>query len=93
MNISAISNTSYTNRAQAYDASAIRQKPLDDDIAAVTNAYSDNGKEPAKAADDARRWRHIRNEYYADNSVEEVWEDKDGVQKTVMIVGPHGDAC
>ena len=47
----------------------------------------------AKAADDARRWRHIRNEYYADNSVEEVWEDKDGVQKTVMIVGPHGDAC
>lgn len=53
MNISAISNTSYTNRAQAYDASAIRQKPLDDDIAAVTNAYSDNGKEPAKAADDA----------------------------------------
>ncbi|MDD6551680.1 MAG: hypothetical protein PUF16_07845 [Lachnospiraceae bacterium] len=52
MNISAISNTSYTNRVRAYDASIVRQKPLDDDIAAVTNAYSDNGKGPKAKTDE-----------------------------------------
>jgi hypothetical protein len=31
--------------------------------------------------------------YFADNSVEEVWEDKDGKRKRVMVVAPHGDAC
>lgn len=47
----------------------------------------------AKAADDARQWRHVETLYWADNSVEEIWEDKDGNQKTVMTVGPHGDVC
>lgn len=47
----------------------------------------------AKAADEAREWKKIGTYGYADNSVEEVWEDKDGNRKTVMIVAPHGDAC
>lgn len=47
----------------------------------------------AKAADEAREWKKIGTYGYADNSVEEVWEDKDGNRKTVMVVAPHGDAC
>ena len=46
-----------------------------------------------KAADDAREWKYKETIYWADNSVEEVWEDKDGNTKTVMLIGPHGDAC
>jgi len=46
-----------------------------------------------KAADDARLWHKVETVYWADNSVEEIWEDKDGVRKTVMVDGPHGDAC
>ena len=46
-----------------------------------------------KAAEDAKCWKLVRTLYWADNSVEEIWEDKDGNQKTVMAVAPHGDAC
>lgn len=46
-----------------------------------------------KAADDAREWKKVDHICYADNSEEEIWEDKDGIRKTVMVVGPHGDAC
>lgn len=46
-----------------------------------------------KAADDAREWKLVETNGYADNSVEEVWEDKNGVRKTVTVVYPHGDAC
>lgn len=44
-----------------------------------------------KAADEAREWKLDRTEYFADNSVEEVWIDKDGTEKRVMAVYPHGD--
>ena len=44
-------------------------------------------------AEDARGWRFLYNCYFADNSVEEIWEDKDGNRKTVMAVAPHGDVC
>ena len=47
----------------------------------------------AKAADEAREWRFIERICWADNSEEEVWEDKNGVRKSVMVVGPHGDSC
>ena len=47
----------------------------------------------AKAADDARCWRLKETIHYADNSVEEVYEDKDGKLKRVMTVYPHGDIC
>lgn len=46
-----------------------------------------------KAAEEARQWKKVGTYGYADNSVEEVWEDKDGNRKTVMAVYPHGDAC
>jgi hypothetical protein len=50
-------------------------------------------REAAKAADDARRWRLKETINWADNSVEEIYEDKDGNTKYVTVVGPHGDAC
>lgn len=46
-----------------------------------------------KAEDDAREWRYVRTIYWADNSEEEIWVDKNGVEKTVMTVAPHGDLC
>lgn len=50
-------------------------------------------RQEAKAADEARCWKHVDTIWWADNSVEEVWEDKDGIRKTVMTVAPHGDCC
>ena len=46
-----------------------------------------------KANEEARKWKLVDTCSYADNSVEEIWEDKNGVRKTVMKVAPHGDAC
>lgn len=40
-----------------------------------------------------KEWRLVNTLYYADNSVEEVYENKYGERKTVMAVQPHGDAC
>ena len=47
----------------------------------------------AKEADEARQWRYVRTIYWADNSIEEIWADKDGIEKTVLVDGPHGDVC
>ena len=47
-------------------------------------------REAAKAADDARCWRLKETINWADNSVEEIYEDKDGNTKHVTVVGPHG---
>jgi len=44
-----------------------------------------------KAADDARGWKLLRTECFADNSEEEVWQAKDGEIRRVMSVYPHGD--
>lgn len=41
----------------------------------------------------AREWKHVNTVYYADNSVAEIWRDKNGVEKEVMVVHPHGDIC
>lgn len=46
-----------------------------------------------KRIEEAKNWRYIETIYWADNSVEEIYEDKDGNRKTVMVTGPHGDAC
>lgn len=50
-------------------------------------------RDAAKAADDAREWKLKDTVCYADNSVEEIWIDKDGIEKREMKVGPHGDVC
>lgn len=50
-----------------------------------------NAIDAEKAADNARCWVKVSTFHYADNSVEEVWRDKDGIEKTVMTVYPHGD--
>lgn len=46
-----------------------------------------------EAAEKAREWKKVDVIYWADNSVEEIWEDKDGNRKGFMAVGPHGDVC
>lgn len=46
-------------------------------------------REAAKAADDARCWRLKETINWADNSVEEIYEDKDGNTKHVTVVGPQ----
>lgn len=46
-----------------------------------------------KALEILKEWHKVDTIYWADNSVEEVWEDKDGNRKTVVVIGPHGDAC
>lgn len=46
-----------------------------------------------KAAEAARGWVLVGRYGYADNSTEEVWRDKDGIEKTIMVTPPHGDAC
>lgn len=50
-------------------------------------------RDEAKRAEDAKQWRYIETVRWADNSEEEIWEDKDGNRKTIMTVYPHGDAC
>lgn len=50
-------------------------------------------REAAKAADDARCWQLKETINWADNSVEEICEDKDGNIKRITVIGPHGDAC
>lgn len=52
-----------------------------------------HARKKAEEAEAARQWRYVETLYWADNSVEEIWEDKDGNRKTVMTVGPHGDVC
>lgn len=47
----------------------------------------------AERIEAAKQWRKVDTIYWADNSVEDIYEDKDGNRKTVMVVGPHGDAC
>ena len=49
--------------------------------------------EEMKRADAAREWKFKERICWADNSVEEIWVDKDGIEKTVMTVQPHGDVC
>lgn len=46
-----------------------------------------------KRADEAKEWKLVDTTYWADNSIEETYESKDGERKVVMVVGPHGDAC
>ena len=50
-------------------------------------------KAVAKAKEDAREWKYVTTYHYADNSEEELWRDKYGVEKMVMVTAPHGDAC
>ena len=44
-----------------------------------------------KALEILKEWHRVDTIYWADNSVEEVWEDKDGNRKSVVVIGPHGD--
>jgi len=66
---------------------------LTDDEYARLRELQKEARDKAEAADKAREWKYVRTIYWADNSEEEVWVDKDGVEKTVMKVGPHGDLC
>jgi len=50
-------------------------------------------REEQRKAEEAREWKYDHTIYWADNSEEEIWIDKDGNKKSVMTVYPHGDAC
>lgn len=50
-------------------------------------------REEEKRIEDAKEWKLVDRYYFADNSVEEIYEDKDGNRKSVMVTGPHGDVC
>lgn len=50
-------------------------------------------REEERRADEAREWKKIDTICWADNSIEDVYEDKDGNRKNVLVVGPHGDVC
>lgn len=43
--------------------------------------------------EEARKWRKVQTMNWADNSVEELWRDKDGIEKIIVVVAPHGDLC
>lgn len=46
-----------------------------------------------EAEEEARGWELVETIYWADNSVEEYYRDKNGETKSVMVVQPHGDVC
>lgn len=56
-------------------------------------ALQRKARQAAIAADDSREWKQKETIHWADNRVEEVFEDQDGRTKSVMVVSPHGDAC
>ena len=47
----------------------------------------------AERVEAEKEWRLVDTIYWADNSVEEIWENKYGERKKIMTTGPHGDAC
>lgn len=46
-----------------------------------------------KRIEEAKEWKYVETIYWADNSEEEVWVNKYGEEKRIMVVGPHGDIC
>ena len=50
-------------------------------------------REERKAAEDAREWRTVGESHFADNSVEEIQEDKDGNRRSILKIHAHGGAC
>ena len=73
---------------------------LSEPYASLTHAEFERLKELQVAArqqekelEEAKEWKYVETVYYADNSEEEIWENKYGERKSVMTVGPHGDMC
>ena len=73
---------------------------LSEPYASLTHAEVERLKElqaearqKEKELEDAKEWKYVETVYYADNSEEEIWENKYGERKSVMTVGPHGDMC
>lgn len=50
-------------------------------------------REELKRIEEAKEWEYVKTIYWADNSVEEVWKNRYGETKNVMVVAPHGDVC
>ena len=46
-----------------------------------------------KEREKAKEWKKVDTMYYADNSIEEIYENKYGERKTIMVTAPHGDIC
>lgn len=91
---------SYAGRKQKFTSFYLSDYALSEPYRSLTLAEFARLKElqaeaeaEAKRAEEARQWKFVERLYWADNSVEEIYEDKDGNRKTVMVTGPHGDAC
>lgn len=73
---------------------------LDEPLASITDTEYERLKELQTEArkrvrleEEQKEWKKIAEYCYADNSVEEVWENRYGERKTIMSVYPHGDVC
>lgn len=94
------SGWSYAGRKQKFTSFYLSDYALSEPYRSLTLAefarikeLQAEAKAEAKRAEEARQWKFVERLYWADNSVEEIYEDKDGNRKTVMVTGPHGDAC
>ena len=75
-----------------YALSEPRRSLTDDEFARLVELQR-IAKKKEDDAENERGWRLIGTYGFADNSVEEVYEDRNGVRKTVMVTAPHGDVC
>ena len=73
---------------------------LDEPYASLTHreferlkAMQAAARQKAKELEDAKEWKYVETICWADNSEEEIWENKYGERKSVMTVGPHGAVC
>lgn len=73
-----------------YALSEPRRSLTDDEFTRLVELQS-IAKKKEDDAENERCWRLIGTYGYADNSIEEVYEDRNGIRKTVLAVMPHGD--
>lgn len=71
---------------------------LDEPMASLTGTeygrlkkLQSEARERLNEEEKQKDWKRVETYYYADNSVEDVYENKYGERKTVMNVYPHGD--
>lgn len=60
-----------------------------DEVVKMYKRYRDK----VHAHEEAKEWKEVDRIHFADNSIEVIYEDKDGNRKQVMETAPHGDAC
>ena len=94
------SNWYYAGHHHTFESFYLSDYALSEPYASLTRAEFERLKElqkqvreEAKRADEAREWKLVQRICWADNSIEEIYQDKDGNRKSEMVCQPHGDAC